>query len=91
MRISRGLENFTGGLLGKAMVYQLGFVDAFMVDDEFSVLVSKDHASVQQKGKKRLTKAILNKIATEVLHYKDFTTKKEGNCFYIFNMEKADD
>lgn len=81
------MEHFTGGLLGKCMIYQMGFIDAFMVDNNFSVLVSKDHASVKQKGEKRLTKTILNEIATTVLGYKDFTTKKEGGCFYIYNNE----
>lgn len=84
--ISRDLGCFSGGLLGKCVIYQLGFIDAFMVDNEFSVLVSKDHASVKQQGRKRLTKSILNKIATEALGYKDFEIKKDGSCFYIFDI-----
>ena len=92
LQISRDLGHFTGGLLGKFMIYQLGFNDAFMVDNEYSVLVAKDHASVKQQGKKRLTKSILNKIATEVLGYKDFEIKKDGSCFYIFDKGyKKDD
>lgn len=85
LQISRSLGHFTGGLLGKCMVYQLGFIDAFMVDNEFSVLVSKDHASVKQQGEKRLTKSILSEIAIDVLVYTDFEIKKDGSCFYIFN------
>lgn len=91
LQISRDLGHFTGGLLGKCMIYQLGFNDAFMVDNEFSVLVSKDHASVKQRGKKRLTKSILSEIATDVLGYTDFEIKKDGSCFYIFDKGYKDD
>lgn len=91
LQISRSLECFAGGLLGKCMVYQLGFNDAFMVDNEFSVLVSKDHASVKQQGEKRLTKSILSEIATDVLGYTDFEIKKDGSCFYIFNKGYKED
>lgn len=88
LQISRGLEHFTGGLIGKCMVYQLGFVDAFIVDNEFSVLVSKDHASVKQQGKRKLTRKILNQIAKEVLRYKVFSIKKDGKIYYIYNEDK---
>lgn len=91
LQISRDLGHFTGGLLGKCMIYQQGFNDAFMVDNEFSVLVSKDHASVKQQGKKRLTKSILSEIATDVLGYTDFEIKKDGSCFYIFDKGNKDD
>ena len=91
LQISRDLGHFTGGLIGKCMIYQLGFNDAFMVDNEFSVIVSKDHASVMQRGEKRLTESILNKIATKALGYKDFEIKKDGSCFYIFDKGYKND
>ena len=83
--VSRSLDNVTGGLIGMAIIAKMGF-DWFVVNNEYSVLVSKDHVSVKNFGGKKVTKAIIKKIA-EYMKYSQYHT--EGNsCVYIFDDSK---
>ena len=52
--ISRDLGHFTGGLIGKILLYSMGY-DGFVVNNEFSVIVSADHCSVKSFGDKKIS------------------------------------
>lgn len=83
--VSRSMDNVTGGLIGMVIIARMGF-DWFVVNNEYSVLVSKDHVSVKNFGGKKVTKAIIKKIA-EYMKYSQYHT--EGNsCVYIFDDSK---
>lgn len=83
LEINRGLGIYNGGLLGAAFIRQLGFIDAFLVNNEFSVLVKEDHASVKAQGDKEVTTELCEQIATQELKYEKFKIEKDGACFYI--------
>lgn len=80
--VSRSLDNVTGGLIGMAIIAKMGF-DWFVINNEYSVLVSKDHVSVKNFGGKKISKAMVKKIA-EYMKYKQYHTEGNG-CMYIFN------
>lgn len=85
LEIRRSVLNFNGGLLGRAMIAKAGFVDAFTVNNKFSVLVSEDHFSVKAMDSEKVTNNICRQIAISELGYKDFEIKKDGNCWYVYN------
>lgn len=87
--LSRSILNFNGGILGRAFIAQAGFIDAFVVNSKFSVLVSKDHASVKAMDSEKVTEDICRQIASLVLKYKDFTIEKDGSCWYIYDKTEA--
>lgn len=88
LEISRSILNFNGGLLGRCMIAQCGFIDAFVVNNKFSVLVSEDHASIKAMESEPVTNELCRQVAEQELKYKDFIIKKDGNCFYIYNGEE---
>lgn len=88
LKISRGIGIYNGGLLGATLICKLGFIDAFLVNNEFSVLVSENHASVKAQGDKEVTTELCEQIATQELKYKKFKIDTDGNCFYIYNEVK---
>lgn len=83
--VSRSLNNFAGGLLGLAMLGEMGF-DGFVINNEYSVLVSKDHASIKSFSGDNVPEYIIEKLA-EYLKYKEYhvETKKDDECVYIYN------
>ena len=91
LEISRGLGIYQGGLMGAMIIHELGFIDAFLVNNEFSVLVKEDHASVKSQGDKEVTTELCEQIATQELKYKNFKIEKDGNCFYIYKEELNND
>lgn len=87
-KISRDLGHFNGGIIGKAMLMKYGFIDAFFVNNAFSVLVSKDHASVKAHDSEEITSELISKIAEE-LGYKNYSVEKEDDSFvYIYRREQ---
>ena len=84
MNISRSINNFTGGLIGMAFIYSK-FKDAFIVDNDFSVLVSSDHCSVNSHSGKIIPKSLLKDIA-EYLDYKNYKIEHR-DCTYIYNLD----
>ena len=89
LEVSRSILNFKCGLLGRCMIGQAGFIDAFTINNEFSVLVSKDHASVKAMDREQVTEDICRQIATLELKYKDFTIEKDGNLWYIYDKTEV--
>lgn len=80
--VSKGLEHFSGGLLGRLMLAQLGY-DGFVVNNEYSVLVSKDHCSVKSFTGQKIPNELIKKVA-EYLEYSKYHTE-EKDCLYIYN------
>ena len=88
LEISRSILNFTGGLLGRCMIAEYGFIDAFTVNNKFSVLVSKDHASIKAMDSDPVTDELCCQVAEQELGYKEPNLKKDGNCFYVYDGAK---
>ena len=83
--ISRDLGHFTGGVFGKAMLYSMGY-DGFVVNNEFSVIVSADHCSVKSFGDKKIRTPLLKKIA-EYLKYQSYHIEQHDtnpDFYYIY-------
>lgn len=91
LEIRRSILNFKGGLLGRSMIAQCGFIDAFTINNKFSVLISKDHASVKAMDSEPVTEELCRQVAKQELGYKKFNIKQEGSCFYIYNEEHQND
>lgn len=91
LEIRRSILNFKGGLLGRCMIAEYGFIDAFVVNNKFSVLVSKDHASVKAMDSEPVTEELCHQVAEQELGYKNFNIKQDGSCFYIYNEEQQND
>ncbi len=87
LQISRSIAHFNFGLLGRCFLSQLGFIDAFVVNDTWGVLVKQDHASMKHLDKKKIPIAIVRQIAREVLKYTKFSIEsyKEGRFYIIRN------
>ena len=87
LQISRSIMNFTGGLLGRCVLGELGYIDAFVVNDTWGVLVKQDHASMKNLDKKKIPIAIVRKIAREILKYTKFSIEscKESRFYIIRN------
>lgn len=80
--VSKSLGNVTGGLAGMLLLAEQGY-DFFVINNEYSVLVSKDHCSIKSFSGNKIPTEIINKTA-EYLKYEKFHTKEEG-CLYIYN------
>lgn len=79
--VSHSLQNFTGGLLGLAFLGAAGY-DGFVVNNEYSVLVSKDHCSVKSFSGKKIGKALIRRIA-QYLQYPNYHTEQR-DILYIY-------
>ena len=85
--VTRSLDNFRGGLLGLAVLAQMGY-DGFVINNEYSVLVSKDHVSVKGFDGKKMPKTMIKKLA-EYLKYNKYHTE-DSDCLYIYNDEYSE-
>lgn len=90
LQISRSIAHFNFGLLGRCFLSQLGFIDAFVINNTWGVLVKQDHASIKHLDKKKIPIAVVRQIAHEVLKYDKFSIEshKEGR-FYIIQKTGA--
>lgn len=90
IEVSRSILNFQGGFLGRITIAQCGFIDAFVVNNEFSVLVSENHASIKAMGNEPITDELCSEIAKQELGYEEFKIEQDGNCYYIYPVNKED-
>ena len=88
--ISRSLGNYTGGLLGLCMLSEMGY-DGFVVNNEYSVLVSKDHVSVKSFSGQKIPKALIKKLAEHLKYSKYHTEEKDVLYIYNDNFSEKDD
>lgn len=84
--VSKSLGNVAGGLVGIMFLAAKGY-DFFVVNNEYSVLVSKDHCSIKSFSGNEVPAEIINKTA-EYLNYKKFHTEKT-DCLYIYNDDET--
>lgn len=86
--VSRSIGNINGGLTGMLILAAQGY-DFMVINNKYSVLISKDHCSMKSFSGKSIPKTIINKTA-EYLKYKKFHTEQR-DCLYIYNDEAQDD
>lgn len=86
--VSRSLNHLQGGLLGLCVIGSAGY-DFFVINNEYSVLVSKDHCSINRFNKKKIPNYIIKETA-KYLKYKKFHTELR-DVLYVYNDEVIED